>query len=152
VADAAAAVDVPVVAGGGIHDASGLTSLLDRGAVAAQVGTAFLLATEAGTNPTHRAALQDVAMTDTALTRAYTGRWARGLANQFMTDHADAPAGYPHVHHLTSPLRKAAASAGDRQVAHLWAGGAHRFARVADAADITRSFAVRGQRRSRREP
>ena len=146
-----AAVDVPVVAGGGIHDASGLKSLIDLGAAAAQVGTAFLLAAEAGTHPTHRAALQDPAMTDTALTRAYTGRWARGLANQFMADHADAPAGYPHLHHLTSPLRKAAASVGDQQVAHLWAGAAHRFARVAAAADITRSFALHGQPRSRRE-
>ena len=151
VAAVVAAVDVPVVAGGGIHDASGLKSLIALGAAAAQVGTAFLLATEAGTNPTHRAALQDPELTDTAVTRAYTGRWARGLANQFMADHADAPAGYPHLHHLTSPLRKAAASAGDRQVAHLWAGGAHRFARVAGAADITRSFALRGQPRSRRE-
>lgn len=150
VAAVVVAVDVPVVAGGGIHDASGLTSLIDLGAAAAQVGTAFLLATEAGTNPTHRAALQDRVLTDTALTRAYTGRWARGLSNQFMADHADAPAGYPHLHHLTSPLRKAAASVGEQQVAHLWAGGAHRFARVAAAADITRSFALRGHLRSRR--
>jgi nitronate monooxygenase len=151
VADVIAAVDVPVVAGGGIHDASGLASLIHLGAAAAQVGTAFLLATEAGTNPTHRAALQDADLTETAMTRAYTGRWARGLANQFMADHADAPAGYPHLHHLTSPLRTAAAAAGDQQVAHLWAGGAHRFARVAAAADITRSFALGSQARSRRE-
>jgi len=140
VADVVAAVDVPVVAGGGIHDAAGLTSLIDLGAAAAQVGTAFLLATEAGTNPTHRAALQDPDMTDTAMTRAYTGRWARGLANQFMADHADAPAGYPHLHHLTSPLRKAAVAAGDMQVAHLWAGTGHAYARAAGAADITRSL------------
>lgn len=137
-----AAVEVPVVAGGGIHDVSGLMPLMDRGAAAAQVGTAFLLADEAGTHPTHRAALQDPELTDTALTRAYTGRWARGLANQFMADHADAPAGYPHLHHLTSPVRRAAAAAGDQQVAHLWAGTEHRFARVAAAADITRSFAL----------
>lgn len=136
-----AAVDLPLAAGGGIHDAAGVESAVARGAVAAQVGTAYLLADEAGTNATHRAALQDPALRETALTRAYTGRWARGLANRFMRDHRDAPAGYPHLHHLTSPLRKAAAAAGDPQVAHLWAGGSHTRARPAAAADITRALA-----------
>lgn len=135
-----AVVDVPVVAGGGIADSDGLKSVLDKGAVAAQVGTAYLLADEAGTNPTHRAALVDPTLSDTAVTRAYTGRWARGLANQFMTDHMDAPAGYPHLHHLTSPLRKAAIACGDVQVAHLWAGTRHPHARAAPAARITQSF------------
>ena len=109
--------------------------------MAAQIGTAYLLAEEAGTNATHRTALEDPRLTETALTRAYTGRWARGLANRFMADHADAPAGYPHLHHLTSPLRRAAAVAGDLQVAHLWAGTGHAHARAAGAADITRSLA-----------
>ena len=141
VAAIAASVDVPVVAGGGIHDARGVQSVLDAGAVAAQIGTAYLLADEAGTNATHRAALHDAALSRTALTRAYTGRWARGLANRFMVDHADAPAGYPHLHHLTAPLRKAAIAAGDTQVAHLWAGTGHAHAVPATAADITRAFA-----------
>lgn len=136
-----AAVDVPVVAGGGISDLAGVSSLLEKGAVAAQIGTGYLLAEEAGTNPTHRAALVDPTLTETAITRAYTGRWARGLANRFMTEHLDAPAGYPHLHHLTSPLRKAAVAAGDMQVAHLWAGTGHAHARTASAADITRSLA-----------
>jgi nitronate monooxygenase len=132
-----AVVDIPVVAGGGIADSDGVKSMLDKGAVAAQVGTAYLLADEAGTNPTHRAALMDTTLSDTAVTRAYTGRWARGLANRFMTDHMDAPAGYPHLHHLTSPLRKAAIAAGDMHVAHLWAGTGHAHARAASAAHIT---------------
>jgi len=136
-----AVVDVPVVAGGGIHDSGAVKSLIEEGAVAAQIGTAYLLAEEAGTNATHQAALKDPTLTETAITRAYTGRWARGLANRFMADHLDAPAGYPHLHHLTSPLRKAAASAGDMQVAHLWAGTGHADARAAPAADITRSLA-----------
>ncbi len=125
-----AVVDVPVVAGGGVHDAAGLQSLRDAGAAAAQVGTAYLLAEEAGTNPTHRAALEDPAFPETAVTRAYTGRWARGLANRFIAAHADAPAGYPHVHHLTSPLRRAAAAAGDTDVAHMWAGTGHVHTRA----------------------
>jgi nitronate monooxygenase len=137
-----AVVDVPVVAGGGIHDAAGLQSLRDAGAAAAQIGTAYLLAHEAGTNLTHRAALNDTAFTETALTRAYTGRWARGLANRFIATHADAPAGYPHLHHLTSPLRRAAAAAGDMEVAHMWAGTGHVHTRASTAADITLSLAL----------
>jgi nitronate monooxygenase len=136
-----AAVDVPVVAGGGVSDAAGVASIAALGAVAAQVGTAYLLAAEAGTNPVHRAALTDPAFQTTELTRAYTGRWARGLANRFMAEHADAPAGYPHLHHLTAPLRAAAVAAGDAQVAHLWAGTGCTEARTAPAAEITRSLA-----------
>ncbi len=135
-----AVVDLPVVAGGGISDRDGVRSVIDEGAVAAQIGTAYLLAQEAGTNPTHRAALVNPMLTETATTRAYTGRWARGLANRFMADHLDAPAGYPHLHHLTSPLRKAAVAAGDVEVAQLWAGTGHAQARDAGAADITRSL------------
>ncbi len=135
-----AAVDVPVVAGGGVADAADVASVVGRGAVAAQVGTAFLLADEAGTNPVHRAALTDPAFAQTDLTRAYTGRWARGLANRFMAEHTDAPAGFPQLHHLTAPLRWAAVSAGDGQVALLLAGSRHAKARTAPAAEITRSL------------
>jgi nitronate monooxygenase len=141
VAAVRAAVDVPFVAGGGIHDAQEVRSVIEAGAAAALVGTAYLLADEAGTNPTHRAALQDPALAETALTRAYTGRWARGLANDFIPAHQDAPAGYPHLHHMTSPLKKAAAAAGDKQVAQLWAGSGHAHARRATAAAITRGLA-----------
>ncbi len=134
------AVEVPVTAGGGVTDAAGVSSVLGRGAVAAQVGTAYLLADEAGTNPVHRAALMDPAFSRTDTTRAYTGRWARGLANRFMAEHPDAPVGYPHLHHLTAPLRAAAVAAGDPQVAHLWSGTGHAQARTGPAADITRSL------------
>ena len=135
-----AAVDVPFVAGGGVVDAAGVAALIRAGALAAQVGTAYLLAHEAGTNPVHRAALADPGFAATDLTRAYTGRWARGLANRFMAEHAAAPAGYPHLHHLTAPLRAAAVAAGDAQVAHLWAGTGHAAAQAAPAAEITRSL------------
>lgn len=135
-----AVVGVPVVAGGGLTDAPHVAGVLRRGAVAAQAGTAYLLAEEAGTNPLHRAALCDPAFAATDLTRAYTGRWARGLANRFMAEHTDAPAGYPQLHHLTRPLRAAAVAAGDAQVAHLWAGTGHAHVRRAPAAEITRSL------------
>lgn len=135
-----AATSLPLVAGGGVATADDVASVVGRGAVAAQVGTAYLLADEAGTSPVLRAALGDPSYAGTTLTRAYTGRWARGLANRFTAEHADAPAGYPHVHHLTAPLRAAAAAAGDAQVAHLWAGTGHAQARTAPAGDITRSL------------
>jgi nitronate monooxygenase len=109
--------------------------------VAVQAGTAYLLADEAGTNPTHRAALTGPELVETAVTRAFTGRWARGLRNRFVDEHADAPAGYPHLHHLTSPLRRAAVAAGDTQVAHLWAGTSFAAARARPAAEITRDLA-----------
>ena len=140
VAAVRAAVDVPLAACGGIHDAHGTQSVMAAGAVAAQAGTAYLLADEADTNATHRAALQDPALTETAVTRAYTGRWARGLTNDFIRAHHDAPAGYPQIHHMTSPLRRAAATAGDEQVAQLWAGSGHAHARHASAREITQSL------------
>lgn len=140
-AQVVAAVDVPVVAGGGVTTAADVAAVVGAGAVAAQVGTAYLLADEAGTKPVQRRAMTAGAFTGTALTRAYTGRWARGLANRFMADHPDAPAGYPHLHHLTAPLRAAAAAADDAQVAHLWAGTGHAQARQAPAGEITRSLA-----------
>ncbi len=87
-----AAVDVPVVGAGGISDAASVASLLRRGALAAQVGTAYLLADEAGTNPVYRAALTDPAFPMTEVTRAYTGRWARGLALRLIAEHTNAPA------------------------------------------------------------
>lgn len=135
------AVAIPVVAAGGLASVDDTARCLESGAVASQAGTAFLLADEAGTNGVHRAALTDPAFHRTELTRSYTGRWARGLANRFIAEHVDAPAAYPQLHHLTAPLRRAAVAAGDPQTAHLWAGAAHSAARAAPAAEITRSLA-----------
>jgi len=141
VREIAGVVEAPLFAGGGIHDWQGVQALLEVGAVAAQIGTAFLLCDEAGTNPTHRAALTGSPTRNTRLTRAYTGRWARGLENRFMLEHPDAPAGYPHVHHLTAPLRAAAIACGDQDVAHLWAGRAHARTRAGSAAQLTGDLA-----------
>jgi nitronate monooxygenase len=133
----AAAVDLPLVAAGGIMTAAGVAAVLAAGAVAAQCGTAFLAADEAGTPAVHRAALVDPAST-TSLTRAFSGRWARGITNRFMLSHADAPAGYPAIHHVTRPLRAAAVAAGDPGGMNMWAGQGHSLARSAPAADILR--------------
>ncbi|OAE03024.1 nitronate monooxygenase [Arthrobacter sp. OY3WO11] len=114
---------VPLIAAGGIATGADVRAALARGAVAVQAGTAFLRADEAGTKPAHRRALSAGRFTTTAVTRAFSGRNARGLYNEFMRRHDDeAPDGYPEIHHLTTPLRAAAAAAGDADWMNLWAG------------------------------
>ncbi len=130
-------VDTPVIAAGGITSSAAVAAALHSGASAVAVGTLLLLADESGASATHQAALQDPARTETVLTRAFTGRPARGLRNSFIdTFESDAPLGYPAIHHLTSPLRKAAAAAGVADDVHLWAGTGYRQARRAPTAAI----------------
>ncbi|MGW5672064.1 nitronate monooxygenase, partial [Micromonospora sp. NPDC003776] len=110
---------------------------LTAGATAVLVGTLLLRAAESGTSRTHRDALADPHRDATVVTRAFTGRPARALRNAFTDRYdADAPLGYPAVHHLTRPLRVAAAQAGDADRLHLWAGTGWRAARAAPAAEI----------------
>ena len=124
----------PLVAAGGIVDRTTTGAALAAGAAAVQAGTAFLLCPEAGTHPVHRAALARTG--DTAVTRAFTGRRARGIVNRFMRDHPNAPSAYPHVHHLTAPLRAAARAAGDPERVNLWAGTAFERVRARPAAEV----------------
>jgi nitronate monooxygenase len=132
--------DVPLVAAGGIGDGAAVAAVLVAGAAAAQLGTAFMLADEAGTDPALRAALAGDA--PTALTRAFSGRTARGIANRFMREHPGAPVAYPQVHHATAPLRADARRGGDSDGFNLWAGQAHRLAREAPAAEIVEQLAA----------
>ncbi|MER6180841.1 nitronate monooxygenase [Streptomyces sp. NPDC001652] len=123
-------VGIPVVAAGGIMRGSQIAAVLAAGAAAAQLGTAFLATTESGAAPVHKQALTNPLFVRTELTRAFSGRPARGLVNRFLREHGRyAPAAYPEIHHLTSPLRKAAAKAKDAQGMALWAGQGHRMAR-----------------------
>src|SRR4051794_4817673 len=131
-------VELPVVATGGVADAAGVAAVRAAGAAAAQVGTAFMLAPEAGTHPAHREAI--AADRPTAFTRAFTGRLARGIVNRFMTDHPDAPIAYPHVHHATAPLRAEARKRGDADGFNLWAGEAHALALARPAAETVRAL------------
>lgn len=137
-----AGVEVPVVAAGGLATAGDVAAVLAAGAVAAQLGTAFLLADEAGSTPVHRAALQDRRFTETVVTRAFSGRYARGLRNRFIDEHeAQAPLGYPEVHYLTSPLRAASVRAGDPHATNVWAGTGFRTAAAVPAAQIVGALA-----------
>lgn len=123
-------VQLPVIAAGGLMRGGQIAGVLAAGAVAAQLGTAFLVCPESGANALHKQAMTNPLFVRTELTRAFSGRPARGLVNRFMREHGPyAPAAYPQVHHLTSPLRKAAAKAGDPQGMALWAGQGHKMAR-----------------------
>ncbi|MEA5155436.1 NAD(P)H-dependent flavin oxidoreductase [Raineyella sp.] len=132
-----AAVPVPLIAAGGLSDTAEVRRVLEAGAVAAQLGTAFLLTPEAGTNPTHRAALTQPGFTETVLTRCFSGRLARGLRNAFVEAYdALAPACYPAVNQVAGPIRRAAAAAGDPQHTHLWAGTGWRLAAEEPAGEV----------------
>lgn len=128
---------LPLIAAGGISTPERVAQLLDRGAVAVQVGTAVLLTPECGASAVHKEALRSGGYPDTTLTRAFSGRLARGLTNRFILDHdASAPAAYPELNQLTGPLRAAAAAAGDQGGVSLWAGTGYARIREAPAADI----------------
>ncbi|MFC5856905.1 nitronate monooxygenase [Streptomyces chlorus] len=137
------AVDIPVVAAGGIMHGSQIAAVLAAGASAAQLGTAFLATHESGAHVLHKQALTNPLYARTELTRAFSGRPARALVNRFLREHGPyAPAAYPDVHHLTAPLRKAAAAAGDPQGMALWAGQGHRMARELPAGQLVEVLAA----------
>lgn len=138
------AVPLPVIAAGGLATPDAVAEVVRAGAAAAMVGTVLLRTDESGASATHRAALADPARERTVITHAFTGRPARGLWNRFIERfEAEAPYGYPALHHLTSPLRKAAAAAGDAEILHLWAGTGHRHATEGPAAAVLTRLAQR---------
>jgi nitronate monooxygenase len=128
-------VAAPLIAAGGIATGQGVAAVLAAGAEAAAIGTAFMRCREAVTSPMHRAALASTTSTD--LTRAFTGRLARGIVNRFMTEHsADAPSAYPETHYLTAPLRAHGRQTGGQDLVNLWAGQAHALGQEMAAADL----------------
>jgi nitronate monooxygenase len=133
------AVRVPVIASGGIMDGRGVAAALALGAVAAQLGTAFLTCAEAGVPDCYKEAIAGARESDTRLTRAFSGRPARGIVNRFMTE-MDKDQGailpFPLQNVLTRPLRTAAAKAGRAEFLSLWAGQGVRMARRQTAAAL----------------
>ena len=118
-----AVVQVPVIAAGGIMDGACIKNLLQAGAAAVQLGTAFICSEESGANLVYKRALIEKQFTSTKLTRAFTGRLARGLENDFIRRYdAEAPAVYPTVHFLTQSIRKNALLRENPQAMSLWAG------------------------------
>jgi nitronate monooxygenase len=138
-----AAVDLPLIAAGGITDGAGVAAALALGAAAAQVGTAYLLSEEAIVNPVWRQAIETAPDDPTRLTRVISGKYARGIDNAFMREmlprEAEVPP-YPIQNALTQELRAAAAKAGSPDVLSLWAGQAVKLVRKGGAAEITQGL------------
>lgn len=119
------AVQVPVVAAGGIADGAGIRAALQLGAVAAQLGTAFLLCDESLISPLHRAALQQPGATQTAITNLFTGRPARGIVNRLMREQgpiSDKVPDFPLATTAITALRRVAEQRGNTDFSPLWAG------------------------------
>ncbi len=142
--DVAQVTGLPLVAAGGIMNSRDAAAALAAGAVAVQCGTAFLRCPESGAHPLHKAALADPAYTQTAVTRAFSGRAARGLVNRFMLDHPGAPPGYPEINNATRPLRAAAAAVGDSGGMSLYAGEGFRAATARPAAEVVAYLCLDG--------
>lgn len=137
------AVDVPVIAAGGIADGRGSAAAFALGAAAVQVGTAYLACDAAGLSAVHARALAAAADADTALTTVFTGRPARGIRNRAMRALGpiapDAPA-FPRAAVALQPLRAAAEARGSGDFTPLWAGQGAALAKIADAAELTRAL------------
>lgn len=135
-----AEIELPLVAAGGIATGRGVAAVLVAGASAAQIGTAFMRCPEAATSPPHREALATARRT--GLTRAFTGRLARGIVNRFQAEHSEgAPIAYPELHHVTAPLRARGRETGDAELINLWAGQSHELALELPAAEIVARLA-----------
>ncbi len=138
------AVNVPVIAAGGIADAAGVKAALSLGAIAAQVGTAYMLCPEATTSAPHRAALKSEAARHTALTNLFTGRPARGIVNRLMRELGSISAAAPEFPFATAavaPLRAAAEKLGSGDFSPLWSGQNASRCKEIGAADLTRELA-----------
>jgi nitronate monooxygenase len=132
-------VDVPVIAAGGIADGRGVAAALILGADAVQIGTAFLACEESGAHPLHREALFHEQARHTVLTRAFTGRLARGIGNRFaaeMKSHDSALAPYPAQSWALAPLRAAAVALGRTDLINLWAGQSASLLRHRTAGEL----------------
>jgi nitronate monooxygenase len=146
------AVRVPVVASGGIMDGRGIAAARALGAAGVQMGTAFLATDEAGTSPVYRARLMESAEDATDVTRAYSGRPARGIRTRFM---AEVESGgvpvppFPLQNALTRPLRTAAAAAGEAEALSLWAGQGLRMLRTGPAGALVRELFDEADRAAR---
>jgi nitronate monooxygenase len=136
------ATGLPVFAAGGIGDGRGVAAVLALGAHAAALGTSFLLADESGIPAAYRHALKAERARDTVLTRVFSGRTARGIANRAIAELRDPEdiAPYPYQNAMTRDIRNAAAAQGNAEFLSLWAGQAASLAREAPARDIVRDL------------
>lgn len=147
------AVGVPVIAAGGIADGRGIAAALALGAAGVQIGTAFLTTEETGVSPVHKQTLLVSDGEDTAMTRAFSGRPARGVINRYMREigpHEDSLPDFPLMNTLTGPLRKASAAAGSPDFVALWAGQAVGLNRQGTVAELVDRLVAEAQATMRR--
>lgn len=133
------AVQVPVVAAGGIMDGAGIAAVLSLGAQAAQLGTAFIPCPESGAQQAHKDALLAAREDITSITEKFSGKPARGIANRFMREmdaHSAAQLTFPAQNSVTGKLRAAAAKAGNPDFLALWAGQGLSMSRALPAAGM----------------
>jgi NAD(P)H-dependent flavin oxidoreductase YrpB (nitropropane dioxygenase family) len=136
-------VRLPLLCAGGLATSEGIAAVLHQGADAVLVGTVLLRSDESGASATYQQALADRQDAPTVVTWAFSGRPARAIPNRFSNSfEALAPYGYPAVHHLTTPLRRAAAEAGHPELINIWAGTNHRFCEPGPAAAILDALAA----------
>ncbi|HEY0556982.1 MAG TPA: nitronate monooxygenase [Thermoanaerobaculia bacterium] len=139
------AVNVPVLAAGGIADAQGVAAALKLGAVGVQIGTAYILCPECTTSAVHRAALKSEAARHTALTNLFSGGPARGIMNRLMWDLgpiSKLPPHFPLAAPAVAPLRAKAEAQGRGDFSTLWAGQNVSGCREVPAAELTRELAA----------
>jgi len=137
------AIQLPVIASGGIMDGRGIVAAMALGASAVQMGTAFLTCDECGASAAYKNAILEAADDSTSLTRAFSGRWARGIRNRFMEASRRAgtePLSYPWQNSLTTPMRAAASRKGETAFLSLFAGQGTRMSRSMSAADLMRAL------------
>ena len=140
----ARAVKIPVIAAGGIADARGVAAALSLGAVAVQVGTAYLLCPECATSRVHRAALRSESARHTVMTRLFSGRPARGIVNRLIADLGplnDIAPAFPLAASALAPLRAKAESLGDGGFSPLWCGQNATGCAEISSAELTRALA-----------
>ncbi len=138
------AVNVPVIAAGGIADREGVAAAMALGASGVQIGTAYLLCNEALTSPIHRAALRSPAAQHTALTNVFTGRPARGIVNRLVEEQGPMSAlapQFPLAAAAVAPLRAKAEAAGRNDFSSLWSGQNATGCKEVGAAELTRELA-----------
>ena len=135
--------DLPVIAAGGIADASGVRAAFALGASAVQIGTAYLLCHEAKTRAVHRTALKSDAIRHTVLTTLFSGGAARGMVNRIIQELGPMPnvaPPYPLASPALAPIRAAAEAAGNGDFSPLWAGQNATGCREVSAVDLTQDL------------
>jgi nitronate monooxygenase len=125
-------VSIPVIAAGGIMDGRGLMASICLGAMGVQMGTAFLTCIESGAHNVHKQAVMNTTEEDTVLTRSFSGKWARGIANNFIMSMQNKETylpDFPVQNTLTQDIRKVAASTNNKEFMSLWTGQSPRLAK-----------------------